>query len=570
MYLNKVCHGGRLKKGYLTRKVVKITRVVLPGIVFLLIHFALQPQDLSAASESDSKPPKFILIHLDSASSQAVKEEMDAGNLPNLQSTFTDGYIEKAVTYFPAKTPTVISSLRNGDWPMDSELPGWSYQVSDLDDALNMSKTFLRMMFSKQRIAYANLLHGLPIFDRLAGQALANVPELLEQYRYVEFYWYPVDTYGHFFGEEDYRRKLTVFDKHFGRMMERLDKEEVNIIIYADHGMKFGEGVKLHYLVKWALGDQVLDVSYPNLYLKDPANKEEVARELLYELDLHFTFFSVDSSTVQGYHKKGTVWFIREDGGIRYEYEGEDPFGYYEEGYNGEVLSKMDWVHLTYQSDYPATPINILNLMSNPRAGDVLTLLGKNQYNKTSYSRSGNHGGILAQDTSVPLMLKGPELEFLYNRETYWLPNLFNDITSVDFTYRPSRDDHYLNAFYDFNRNRHLLRLSLSPRYRWRIGGEMLYHEFHFPEELQGWVKYDLFRSHLSRIWVGGGVHSDQLNNELRPMGFIQHEFRLRRLTARSTLNTTGDHRFALELRISPVTSLQVVNFNSAGLRIEF
>lgn len=532
----------------------------------MLLMLAAPPALLLAAQEA--KPDKYVLIHLDSVSSYYLESEMEAGNLPNLERTFSRGVIiEKAITYLPSKTPIVVSGLRHGTSVEESRLAGWSGVDRQTGEVFTGPNTFWRMVLSKPRIAASNLLYGIPLLDRLAGPALTNIPDLLDEYRVLEFYWYAVDTYGHLYGEEAYLKKLHVFDKHFGRLVNRLG-EDVNIIIYADHGMTFGEGVETLDEINDLIGDIATAISYPNLYLSDPDKLEETARKIVDETEIDYTFFSSDEDRITGFHKGGTVRIDVSEAGIRYTFEGEDPFGYEEWGYAGEYLSANEWLELTYDMSYPVTPVKVYNLLSNPSAGDILTLLDESKFSQSIYSRHGNHGGFTSREMTVPILLKGPDVEFLSDRRTIWLQQLFLEIDNVSFGYTPSRDSHYVSWWYNVHNHSNTLNLSVSPEYRWAIGGEAAISQQFDYNRYQAWGKFDLLRSYLARFWIGAGI--DYKNDDFRPMGFIRHELRYRRLTARTSLSTAGNHYFKIGFLITDPVTLQVTNFNSAGIRLDF
>lgn len=531
------------------------------------VSYPMAGSSPGAGPDTDS-PPKYILIHLDGVSSYYLNREMQAGHLPNLEETFGNhGVIENVLTYFPSKTPTVISSLREGIPAEESSLVSWTGSHRMTGETFTGPNTFLQMMLSHPRIATTNLLYGLPWLDWLAGPALANLPDLLDRYRVLEFYWYPVDTHGHLYGIEHYLNKLKNFDRQFGRMARRVGND-VNIIVYADHGMTFGRGVDTHAEIVTAAGDQITTVSYPNVYVKDPENIQRLARRVQEETPIDFTFFRSSESTVTGFHQNGQIYFHRENAGFSYTCEGEDPFGYYERGYNGEALSAGQWLEFSRGMIYPAVPVQVYNLLRNPGAGDIITLLNRTKYSRTSFSRRGNHGGFTYRDVTVPVLLRGPDLEFLYGRETLWLQNLFHEIQTVSFGNTPARDEHYLDWRHNFSSIGNTVRLTLSPIYRWSLESQVSFADDSGPQRIGAWTKFDLFRSYLSRFWIGAGIESE--NRSVNPMAFIRYELRYRKVTARTTLSTTGSHIFAVEYRLADPLSLRIVNFNSAGLRVHF
>jgi hypothetical protein len=550
---------------YISRSIV-VFKIREAFLTVILLFTLFQP--VFSISSEEEKPAKYILIHLDSVASYYLESEMEKGNLPNIQKTIEEGgLISHAVTYFPSKTPTVISSLRSGIPIEETTLVGWVGENRETGEIIGGARTFIKMMWSKSRLAATNLLYGIPGLDRLAGIALDNVPDYLEKYRTLEFYWYPVDSYGHFFGEEKFLQKLHVFDKHFGRLMNRLD-DDVNVIVYADHGMLFGEGVRTDKSIKDTFEDKVRKVHYPNVYTGDEVDIASLAQEIVEQTSIDFTFYRSGINHITGYHQDGTVYIRKENSRFCYNYEDSDPFGYDVLGYNGDCYTADEWLEMTYEHTYPVVPIKMFGFLSNPGSGDILALLDKPKYSQTSYSRKGNHGGITNRDISIPIILRGPDVEFLYDRDTMWLQHLFIEIDNADFNYRPSRSEHYISIWHNPDRNINTVQLAFSPYYRLAFGSELHFTDPAYSDHYQFWGKFDLFRSYLARIWIGAGI--DIENGDPQPMGFVRHKLTYRKLSAISTLSTTGNHRFALEYRFVKPLSLQVVNFNSFGLRVHF
>jgi len=112
-------------------------------IIILLVAF---PGKTTAFSDDQ----KLILIHLDGVSSHHLLQELNKGNLPNLESYFgEEGRIDYTITYFPSKTPTVISSIRDGISLDESLLPGWKQTYGENGDKSGLISSFFRMAFSK-------------------------------------------------------------------------------------------------------------------------------------------------------------------------------------------------------------------------------------------------------------------------------------------------------------------------------------------------------------------------------------------------------------------------------------
>ena len=519
-------------------------------------------------------PPKFILIHLDGASGIYFMQEVEKGNLPNLSSYFGDaGIIDHTITYFPSKTPTVISSIRLGDSIRDAPLPGWEWVVDKTEDVIvRTAGTFLRMVFSTSRLSTTNILYGIPVFHWLAGPALVNTADYLKDYDILQFYWYNIDTQGHFNGKESYLREFAKFDRYFGKLTERID-DDINIIVYSDHGMTFGNGIEIDRAIKDLVGQDLKVYSYPVLYLKDSEKAEYYSKKLLMESEIDFTFFRKSDTVLSGFHEDGEIYINKnyDEQTISYEFKGSDVLGYYETGYNGEYLSQDEWLELTYNSDYPMAPVALFHFMDNPASGDVITLLDSGKYGKTVYSNKGNHGGFTVEDMKSLLLVRGPQLEYFYNKDAYWLPNLFNDIRGINFEQHPPRERHYLSTRYDFHKNHFALKFSISPKYRIKYGATLynsdLYSWKDF-DRIDFWGKADLFRSYLSRFWIGTGF--ELKDNESSPILILQYDIHIRKWVFHNSFATNRPFYFRASFEATPWLAIETVNFTSLGLRFDF
>lgn len=282
---------------------------------------------------SSSSSPKLILIHLDAISVDVLRAEIDAGNLPNIKHYFEEnGLLERAITYYPSKTPFVISNIRSATPSSEGELVGWEIPGFEDERSLSLVESFLKMALSKHRPARANLIYGLPFSNRLNRPALMNTLDLFDDYPVIEFYWYPVDTYGHFYGKDEYLRKLREFDSVIGSYLSKLD-DDINVIIYADHGMVFGEGVEIESIVLEKFSDQIKTFSYPSAYIYDDSEIDEITRRLISETKLDFAFYLETDLRAVGYTEGAKLFIDYKDNAVRYTFEGEDPFEYYEKGY---------------------------------------------------------------------------------------------------------------------------------------------------------------------------------------------------------------------------------------------
>src|SRR5690625_7508028 len=131
---------------------------------------------------------------------------------------------------------------------------------------------------------------------------------------------------------------------------------------------------------------------------------------------------------------------------------------------------------------------------------------------------------------SVPILLKGPALEDFEVKEHFWLPELFMEIKALDFEGHPSRDSHAVRRLYYFKSGTALTELELSPTYRISYG-ITLYHDSHIPSfrnHFNVWGKADLFRSYLSRLWIGAALSVEKERN--LPIFLMQYRSEERRV----------------------------------------
>ena len=515
-----------------------------------------------------SDPPKLLLIHLDAVSIHVLQEEIQAGNLPEIENYFSEtGLLERAITYYPSKTPFVISNIRDATPSSEGPLVGWEIPEYEDTESLTLIDSFLKMALSKHRPARANLIYGLPLFNRLNKAALMNTLDLFDEYPVIEFYWYAIDTFGHFYGEVEYRNKLREFDTAIGQYLSKLD-DDINVIIYSDHGMVFGRGIEIDKDIKESFGHIVETFSYPSIYLHKNIDTDDAARTLLQNTELDFTFYKLSDEVVKGYSEKAVFYFTYRDNAVQYTYEGEDPFDYYENGYNGEFLTADEWLLFSFELSYPATPVKVFNYLMNPNSGDIAVSFNDQKYAKTIYSSVGNHGGFTATELLVPVMVRGPDVDYIGDFEVLWLQELFYEVQDFEFGQNPSRDRHYISSGYDFRNESTTFTAAISPIYRTNFGTDLSF-DNHSSLNLQTiWGRYDLYRSYIARLWFGGGI--DFRKEDTVGMMFLKHEIRIRDFTARSTLNTSGIHTFTLGYNLFPYTTVELTNFTTLGLRISF
>ncbi|TVQ67054.1 MAG: hypothetical protein EA360_03470 [Balneolaceae bacterium] len=549
-------------------------KVIIKTVLLLLIWMQVILPLFTRACAENRDEMKLVLIHLDAVSTDFFLQELQAGNLPNIGTFFGDeGRVDNTVTYFPSKTPTIVSSIRLGKSVRELDVPGWEWLLDATDQVIvRTSNTFLRMVFSTSRISRTNIVYGIPSFHWLAAPALVNIADYLKDYPVVEFYWYNIDTQGHFAGEKGYIDQLRFFDTQFGKLARRLDPD-VNVIIYSDHGMVFNEGVEIDEEVKELLGDELRIYSFPTLFIYDYSRIEEVAQKLVDSTRIDFTFYETGPFEVKGIHSSSRLTFRQDSLSemIQYTYDHEDILGYGDLGYEGEYLTEEEWLELTYDSDFPLAPVLLFEHLKNEVSGDIITLFGHGKYQQTDYAVFGNHGGFTREELRVPLLIRGAQVSHLANRNSYHLPNLFQDINDIGFNRNPPRERHTAGSRMDFRTMQPVLEFSLSPTYRMRYGATFYHADFANLREsgrADVWGKGDLFRSYLNRVWVGGGMSfKDSVS---RPYLLIEYDLHIRRLVIQNSYATHRPFEFRVNYEITPYLAVQAVNFTSLGFRFDF
>ncbi len=534
-------------------------------VIYILLGLLFLPVYLTASTNDRS--PKLLLIHLDAVTYYVLMDEIKAGNLPNIKRIFKDeDLLEKAITYYPSKTPFVISNIRNATKSDSGELVAWEIPAYDYAKEIRFQDSFLKMAMSKFRLARANLIYGLPIFSGLADLALMNTLDLFDEYPVQEFYWYKADTFGHFKGEEEYVEKIRQFDERIGKYIAQLD-DDINIIIYADHGMIFGKGVEIEETILENFSDEVNTFSYPTIFLKDKNNSEKVAQQLVKETELDFAFFLKNNFSVKGFFEESILFFDFEDGRVRYTHEGHDPFHYYENGYNGEYLTANEWLTFSIDMEYPATPVKVYAYLNNPHSGDIVTSFNSFKYSQTSYSKEGNHGGFTSTEVIVPILVRGPDVSHIGKFDKLWLQDLFEEIEVFTFNQKPNRDPHYISSRYSVSKDNTRISTAISPTYRYRLGADLELDSFagNTLNIRQAWGKFDAYRSYLARLWFGAGL--DFSGESAEVMAMVKHEFRYRQLSTRTTLTTSGNNRFTIGYDLSNYFALELTNFTDVGFR---
>jgi hypothetical protein len=446
-------------------------------------------------------PPRFLIFHVDAVSAHVFDALLAAGRLPHLERAFADGERLTALTLFPASTPMIYPRLHTGGCNADPGPIGFGGYDREAGRALGETEVFLGLLGRMPAPAATNLLlHGLPGFDGLASLAMQNLPDLLERHRTVEFFWFSTDTFGHLRGEEEHARSLERFDAALAAVWPRLRPDDLNVIVYGDHGLTFTtETVDLDEILRDRVGDAVRHFSYPNLYLHDPSAAPALAFALTRPGGLDYAFYRVDAATVDGYVDGDLVRFEADGEGLRYR-SAADPLGYRALGYAGEALDPDAWLALTIGSRYPATPVNLFRYLQHPDVGDVVGGFNPPRIPLTSRANQGNHAGLVDTDLVTPVLVRGPDVGALAARETLWLHTLYRDLPELRFGIEPAREPHSFGVWLRFDGHDPGAWLRLSPVPRQHVALEAT------PGRLALWSEVDVVATYLSRGRVGFGV----------------------------------------------------------------
>ena len=454
--------------------------------------------------------PKFLILHLDGVSSQNFFQYMEDGDLPNMKAFFEDGHmIHYGLSLFPGGTENAVPHLKEG---LDNSTGGvgWGYYDREKEKVVSNYKTFFYLFSYIPRRAKACFIYGAPGLDPFMFLPLLNVPELLETYGVIEFYWFTTDSLGHLLGSRLYLASIRRFDRYFGNLVKRLNLNEINIILYCDHGMSFGDFIVINQEkeIERIVGNDLKVFIHRNVYLKDPDKKDKVARDIVLESEIDFAFYRENPHRVVGYFDQGKMIFEEKEERLRYLFEGEDILDYYSAGYKGEWLTDLEWLSRTRESRFPGVPPNIYNLLSNEKAGDIVTVINPPKIPIFWLRYPGNHAGLTNTDLMMPILLKGSQLEHLYDREEMWLHNLYTSIPELSFeNLEPAREKNSF-SFWGSGYGEHNsgFEMSLSPAYRWNF-------VFHYYDNIyRSWLEYDLYSSYLMRLWTGAGLQYNGQN----------------------------------------------------------
>lgn len=122
----------------------------------------------------------------------------------------------------------------------------------------------------------------------------------------------------------------------------------------------------------------------------------------------------------------------------------------------------------------------------------------------TKFRYKSNHCGFTDTDLLIPILLKGPQLEHLYDKNEMWLHTLYSSIPELSFkNLNPNREKNTASVWGGELEGRNLgYRLTVSPAYRWNAGFQ------HNGDIDRAGLEYDLYSSYLLRLWTGAGIQN--------------------------------------------------------------
>jgi len=454
----------------------------------------------SNAHESD----RYLIVHIDAISFETYERALAEGKLPTFERIFEDGATRRALTLFPGSTPVIYSRLRTGeanDAGVALGIGGWWDRETDaLYPELRVRA---ELVASAPRRAQTGFAYGWVAFT-LAELSVMNLPALLDRYRVVEFFWFATDTIGHLEGIDAQITWLSRLDAAIGRVLPRLDLENLNLIIYSDHGMSpVDEPVDVPQAIDDALGDNVKHAGYPNIYLHDTSQTAEAARRLGGGAHLDFVVYRVDERTVAGY-LYGSYFEVHEHDGAYAYTSDDDPFDYAAVGYDGAPLDADEWLALTVEHRYPGAIPNLFRYAQHPNAGELVFGLNPPRFPASLAFYEAHHYGIADTDLLVPVWARGPDLEHLMRDDPLWLHDLLQGIEPAQLEPVFTREEHRIGVAFDPRTPDAELHAQYSPAYRWRLTGEAS-----TSGRVGGGVDYDLFSDYLFRLWLGADLTLD-------------------------------------------------------------
>ncbi len=487
------------------RRIHGLTVTTLVLIIFVLV---------CSTALGRERADKFLVLHLDAVSSADFFAELEAGGLPNIAELFQNGQkVKHGLTLYPGGTEIIMPRIKEGLDNSQGNSVGWGYLDRETGAEIGDVPIFLEMFSGFSRRNRHQFVTGIPVFHHLAGLSMLNIERIWETQDVVEFFWFHSDVMGHLSGREAHLKSIRTFDRYLGLAAQRGKLDGANLVLYTDHGMTTEgvETVRHETIITQIVQDELRYLAYPNIYLHDPGQKDHLAQEIAEQTAIDIALIKVSDEVVRGYTAHGHFEIAHKNGRFAYRFVGEDYFGYADLGCADTFLSKDEWLRQTKEHIYPAAPPNLFSYLSNPRVGDIVTILNPPKIPFALRAQLGNHAGLKASDLTVPLLVTGPAFEDLASIEEFWLHELYSvHLPMIDFRAKASRERHMINLSYPAS-----VELTLSPAYRWRAGLAIS------EQGTKPWLEYDLYSSFLTRIWVGALFDDHRLNWQMRVEGFV-------------------------------------------------
>lgn len=285
---------------------------------------------------------------------------------------------------------------------------------------------------------YAHLTDRWGLVDEAAG---GKVVEALKRDPEFVFAVFPaIDEYSHL-SSPFHPRTIAAYeglDRAVGRIVAALkargQMEETAIVIVSDHGLsetsrhfplnQFLEksGIETLYYPKILFKKRIEAASMvsgngmANVYLKNgrgwkgrtpwehlASREDRLIDRLLEQPEVDLLAAQRSDGAVVVKSKKGEA-AISENGNIRYETSGGDPFGY-----TGlpAAMTERESLRLTEKTDYPDAPAQLLQIFRSRRAGDVILSAAKGSDLRLRYEiheHKSSHGALHWEHMQVPLV----------------------------------------------------------------------------------------------------------------------------------------------------------------------
>lgn len=226
-------------------------------------------------------------------------------------------------------------------------------------------------------------------------------------------------------------------DFSVGKIVEKLKRQkrwdETLFIITSDHGLTAthqhfdlalflqNRGIKTHfYPVIWKSNPgasvMISGNSFGHIYLLDDDSSEPIAGELVKEMlgsiweellareEVDFVAWRDGNNTYNVESARGRSSIIRKPEGLYYRPQNGDPLGF---GVMVSPMNDQEALELTFDSNYPDALVQIEQIFSSPRCGD-LVVFAKNGYDlRRAFEwpeHHGSHGSLHREHMIVPLI----------------------------------------------------------------------------------------------------------------------------------------------------------------------